>query len=314
MPKLYGGMEGGGTKFVCAVGTGSGKIVEEIQIPTTLPDETLNEAVAFFKNFDLAAIGLAPFGPLDVNPASPTYGFITSTPKPGWVGANVINPFQSAFQVPLAFDLDVGAAAFGEYSFIPENHGLVSLVYFTIGTGIGAGFIINRKITHGLTHPEAGHMRLPHDRKKDPFPGICPFHGDCFEGMCSGPALASRWRNPAESLHTDHPAWELEATYIAYALVNVIMTVSPQRIVLGGGVMGHKQLFPSIRAKVRRLLNGYPASQILSDSMEEYIVPPGLGSRSGVLGAIAMAKSLSKYHPDTLHRNSTRLNFSPQER
>ncbi|MGA2504710.1 MAG: ROK family protein [Anaerolineales bacterium] len=300
MTKLYGGMEGGGTKFVCAVGTGPSKIVEEIRFPTTSPIETLDHAVAFFKNFDLAAIGLASFGPLDLTPDSPTYGSITATPKPGWAGTNVLAPFQNAFRVPTAFDLDVNAAAFGEYTLNPENQSLDSLVYFTIGTGIGAGFIINRKVTHGLSHPEAGHMRLPHDRKKDPFPGICPFHGDCFEGMCCGPALARRWRKPAETLPDNHPAWNLEAMYIAYALVNIILTVSPQRIVLGGGVMGHKQLFPSIRNKVRVLLNGYPALSILIGSMEDYIVPPGLGSRSGVLGALAMAKTISRHLSNAL--------------
>jgi fructokinase len=293
-------MEGGGTKFVCAVGTGPSKIVEEIRFPTTSPIETLDHAVAFFKNFDLAAIGLASFGPLDLTPDSPTYGSITATPKPGWAGTNVLAPFQNAFRVPTAFDLDVNAAAFGEYTLNPENQSLDSLVYFTIGTGIGAGFIINRKVTHGLSHPEAGHMRLPHDRKKDPFPGICPFHGDCFEGMCCGPALARRWRKPAETLPDNHPAWNLEAMYIAYALVNIILTVSPQRIVLGGGVMGHKQLFPSIRNKVRVLLNGYPALSILLGSMEDYIVPPGLGSRSGVLGALAMAKTISRHLSNAL--------------
>ena len=300
MTKLYGGMEGGGTKFVCAVGTGPSKIVEEIRFPTTSPIETLDHAVAFFKNFDLAAIGLASFGPLDLTPDSPTYGSITATPKPGWAGTNVLAPFQNAFRLPTAFDLDVNAAAFGEYTLNPENQSLDSLVYFTIGTGIGAGFIINRKVTHGLSHPEAGHMRLPHDRKKDPFPGICPFHGDCFEGMCCGPALARRWRKPAETLPDNHPAWNLEAMYIAYALVNIILTVSPQRIVLGGGVMGHKQLFPSIRNKVRVLLNGYPALSILIGSMEDYIVPPGLGSRSGVLGALAMAKTISRHPSNAL--------------
>ena len=294
MTKLFGGMEGGGTKFVCTVGSGPDKIVEEVRFPTTTPGETLGKAIAFFQKYNLSAIGLALFGPLDMNLASPTYGSITTTPKPGWAETNVVAAFQSEFYVPLAFELDVNAAAFGEYSIIPENRRLESLVYFTIGTGIGAGGIINGKVTHGLTHPEAGHMRLPHDRKKDPFPGTCPFHGDCFEGMASGPALARRWRKPAETLPDNHPAWEQEALYIAYALVNVILTLSPQRIVLGGGVMEHQPLFPSIRGKVRRLLNGYIASPVFSGVMEEYIVPPALGKRSGVLGALALAKKLVK--------------------
>jgi fructokinase len=300
MTKIYGGMEGGGTKFVCAVGSGTGKIVEEIRIPTTSPTETIEQAITFFKNFKVAAIGLASFGPLDLNPASPTYGTVTATPKPGWTGSDILAPFKRAFNLPLTFDLDVNSAAFGEFILVPENRRLDSLAYFTIGTGIGAGFIINGKVAHGLSHPEAGHMRLPHDRKKDPFPGVCPFHKDCFEGMCCGPALASRWRRPAEMLPDNHPAWDLEAMYIAYALVNVILTVSPQRIVLGGGVMNHKRLFPSIRNKVRVLLNGYPALPTLTGSMEEYIIAPALGNRSGVLGALAMANSISRHRSDAL--------------
>jgi len=299
MKKLYGGMEGGGTKFVCAVGSRPDEIVAEIRFPTTTPGETLDQAIAFFRKFDLSAIGLAPFGPLDLDPASPDYGSITATPKPGWGGTNVMAAFRHVFNIPLAFELDVNAAAFGEYSWIPENRRLDSLVYFTIGTGIGMGVMINGKLTHGLTHPEAGHMRLPHDRKKDPFPGTCPFHGDCFEGLASGPALASRWRKPAEMLPDNHPAWELEATYIAYAVVNVILTLSPQRIVLGGGVMEHQLLFPSIRGKVRGLLNGYIASPVFSGSMENYILPPSLEKRSGVLGAMALAKLLVGRQPLT---------------
>jgi fructokinase len=287
---LLGGMEGGGTKFVCAVGSGPDEIVEEVRFPTTTPSETLGQAIAFFQKYNLSAIGLASFGPLDLNTASPTYGSITTTPKPGWAGTEVVAPFKGVFDIPLAFELDVNAAAFGEYSWIPENRRLETLVYFTIGTGIGAGVIINGKVIHGLTHPEAGHMRLPHDLKEDPFPGNCPFHGDCFEGMANGPALARRWGKPSETLPENHPAWELEATYIAYALVNVILTLSPQRIVLGGGVMEHQSLFPSIRGKVRDLLNGYVASSVFTGTMEEYIVPPALGKRSGVLGAMAMAK------------------------
>jgi len=290
MKKLFGGMEGGGTKFVCAVGSGPEDVVEEVRIPTTTPDETLDQALQFFQKFNLTAIGLAPFGPLDLDPTSPDYGSITATPKPGWGGTNVMSAFKSAFDIPLAMELDVNAAAFGEYSWVPENRKLESLVYFTIGTGIGAGVIIKGKVVHGLTHPEAGHMRVPHDRKKDPFPGACPFHRDCFEGMASGPALALRWRKPAEMLPDNHPAWEQEAAYIAFALTNVILMLSPQRIVLGGGVMNHQPLFPSIRGKVRGFLNGYIASPILAGSMEEYIIPPALGKRSGVLGAMALAK------------------------
>ena len=287
--RLFGGMEGGGTKFVCAVGTGPDDLREEIRFATAAPDETLARAVAFFKKHNLAAIGLAPFGPLDLDPVSPAYGSITATPKPGWSWTNILAAFHRAFDIPLAFDLDVNAAAFGEYTCVPANCGLDSLVYFTIGTGIGAGIIANGKVVHGLTHPEVGHMRLPHDRSKDPFPGICPFHGDCFEGLAAGPALEARWGQPGDSLPDNHPAWDLEAGYIAAALVNVILTISPQRIVLGGGVMERRFLFPLIRAKVKELLNGYVASPIFAAALDDFIVPPALGKRSGILGAMAMA-------------------------
>jgi fructokinase len=292
--KYFGGMEGGGTKFICAVASSPDEVVDEVRFPTTTPDETLGQAIAFFQKHTgkLVAIGLAPFGPLDLDEASPTYGHVTATPKSGWSGADVLGRFRGKFQIPLAFDLEVGAAAFGEYFWVPENRKLDTLVYFTIGTGIGAGVIIQGRLVHGLVHPEAGHMRIPHDRKKDPFPGICPFHGDCFEGLASGPALGQRWRRPADTLPEEHPAWELEAGYIATALVNVILTVSPQRIVLGGGVMERKQLFPAIRQKVQALLNGYIPSLVILDKMDEYIVPPALGNRSGILGAIALAKVL----------------------
>ncbi len=289
--QLFGGMEGGGTKFVCAVGTGPDDIRDEIRYPTTTPDETLHRAVDFFKKHNVAAIGLAPFGPLDLNPNSPTYGSITATPKPGWSNTDIIGPFRRAFDIPLAFDLDVNAAAFGECTWVPANRELDSLVYYTIGTGIGAGVIAGGKIVHGLTHPEAGHMRIPHDRTKDPFAGNCPFHGDCFEGLATGPALAARWGQPGDSLPDDHPAWDLEAGYIAAALVNTILLLSPQRIVLGGGVMQRTHLVPLVRAKVKEMLNGYVASPVFSGSLDEFIVPPALGNKSGILGAMAMARS-----------------------
>ena len=294
MEKLYGGMEGGGTKFVCAVGAGPEKIVEETRFMTTNPQETLGRAIEFFKKFSLEAIGLAPFGPLDLNPTSASYGHITATPKGGWSNADIVGPFRQNFDLPLAFDLDVNAAAFGEYTWVPANRKLDSLVYFTIGTGIGAGVLVNGQVVHGLTHPEAGHMRLPHDWQKDPFPGSCPFHGDCFEGLANGPAIGERWGQPAEGLPPEHPAWDLEADYIALAVANVLFTLSPQRIVLGGGVMEQVQLFPMIRNKVHKILNGYIPAMAVSAGLEEYIVPPGLGKRSGILGAMAMAKSRSK--------------------
>ncbi len=287
---LYGGMEGGGTKFVCAVGTGPENIVDEIRFPTTTPAETIPQAVGFFRKHRVSAIGIASFGPVDLNEASPTYGFITATPKPGWSQTDVLAPFKREFDVPLVFETDVNAAAYGEYAWIPQNQRLESLIYFTIGTGIGAGLVLNGQLVHGLTHPEAGHIRIPHDCERDPFPGECPFHGDCFEGLANGPAMALRWHRPAETLANDHPGWSLEADYIALAMVNVICMFSPQRIVLGGGVMQHEALFPLIRQKTRELLSGYIASAVIAGNMEDYIVPPGLGKRSGILGAMALAK------------------------
>jgi fructokinase len=287
-------MEGGGTKFVCAVGTRPDEVIDEIRFPTTTPDETLDRAIAFFTKHSLAGIGLAPFGPLDLNPASSTFGSISATPKPDWSNTDIIGRFRRHFNIPMAFDLDVNMAAFGEYHWLPENRGIDSLVYFTIGTGIGAGVIINGKVVHGLTHPEAGHMRLPHDWQKDPFPGNCPFHADCFEGLANGPAISNRWGQPGDSLPDKHPAWELEAIYIAQAVANTIFLLSPQRIVLGGGVMDRTQLFPLIRAMVKQLLNGYIHSPVFQGGLDGYIIPPGLGKRSAILGAMAMAQELTR--------------------
>lgn len=295
--KLYGGIEGGGTKFVCAVGSDPDHILAEKRFPTTTPQETLSQVITFFKQFDLVAIGLATFGPLDLNPSSPSYGHITATPKINWANTDVLGCFRAAFSLPLVLESDVNAAAFGEYCWVAENQALDSLIYYTIGTGIGAGVILHGEIVHGLTHPEAGHVLLPHDRQRDPFEGVCPFHRDCFEGLASGPAISARWGAPANSLPDEHPAWELEAEYLAIAMVNTILTLSPQRLILGGGVMERRQLFPRVRQRVRELLNGYVASPMFSGALDTYIVPPALGNRSGVLGALALAQALTAGRP-----------------
>ena len=288
--RMLGALEGGGTKFICAVGTIEGEILQEIRIPTTTPDKTLAYAARFFKQFSPAAIGLGSFGPLDLNPDSPSYGCITATPKSGWAGVNLLTFFQDKFDLPISLDLDVNVSVLGEHTFVPENSTLDSMVYFTIGTGIGAGFIADRRIIHGLTHPEAGHIKIPHDLTKDPFPGVCPFHNDCFEGLASGPAISARWGQPAESLPEDHPAWDLEVGYIASALVNIILILSPQRIILGGGVMENRFLFPPIRERVIRILNNYLPSTVVPGKLDSFIIPPALSYRSGILGAIAMAR------------------------
>lgn len=290
MATYFGAIEGGGTKFVCAVGTQNGEILVEERFPTTQPEETISRAVDFFKrqSHTLAAIGIASFGPVDLHRDSPSYGYITSTPKPGWANTDFRGRVASGLQIPAAFDTDVNAAALGEFTF-GAARGLSCFTYLTIGTGIGAGVILNGELVHGMIHPEMGHVFLPHNLELDPFPGSCPFHGDCFEGLASGPAMARRWGAPAETLPKDHPAWELEAGYIASALAGLIFTLSPQMIVLGGGVMEQAQLFPMVRLRVRQLLNGYIAAPQILEAIDTYIIPPKLGKHAGILGAIALA-------------------------
>jgi fructokinase len=296
MKPLYGGIEAGGTKFVCIIGGGPDSVVDEARFPTTQPAETIQQTVDFFAPYvqrgKLAAVGIASFGPIDLNPASPTYGYITTTPKPGWRHADLRGGVQRALNIPVAFDTDVNVAAFGEHYWTPENCLLDPFLYMTVGTGIGVGVLGNGRPVHGLVHPEAGHFALPHDWQRDPFPGSCPYHGDCLEGLASGPAMNKRWGQRAETLPDSHPAWDLEAEYIALALTNLVYAYSPQRIVLGGGVPQHPGLLDAVRSKVLKLLNGYVQSAMILDKINEYIVAPSLGNRSGGLGAIAMAMDL----------------------
>lgn len=303
MKQFYGGIEAGGTKFVCMVGTDSGEVIQETRFPTTHPDQTIQQAIEFFSPYvdpesarasrkELAAIGIASFGPVDLNPQSETYGYITTTPKPHWQQVDLCGRIRKAFNLPVAFDTDVNAAAFGEHYWTPQNKTLDPFVYMTIGTGIGVGVFANGAPVHGLVHTEAGHIFIPHNREKDPFDGICPFHGDCLEGLASGPAMNKRWGQSAETLPDGHPAWDLEAEYIALSLVNLIYTCSPQRIVLGGGVPQHPGLHEAVRKKVQQYSNGYVQSPMILEKISEYIVLPTLGNRSGGLGAIALAIDL----------------------
>jgi fructokinase len=292
---LFGGIEGGGTKFVCAVGTGPDDIRAEARFPTTTPEETLGRAVAFFEEQEatekLAAIGIAAFGPIDPDPASPGFGYITTTPKPHWPHTNFVGKICAHFDLPIGFDTDVNVAALGEHRW-GAAQGLDTFIYWTIGTGLGGGGMVNGRLIHGLMHPEMGHMQVPHDRQRDPFPGNCPYHGDCLEGLAAGPALEGRWGQRGETLPADHEAWQLEAHYLALGLVNVITIVSPQRIILGGGVMEQPGIFPLIHQEVQRLLNGYIQMPAITEKIDEYIVPPKLGGRAGVLGAIALAQDV----------------------
>jgi fructokinase len=291
--RLFGGIESGGTKFICLIGRSPDHIVKEECIPTTTPEETIRRVIEFFEPFsstrELTAVGIGSFGPVDLNQDSDTYGFITTTPKLGWQNIDLRGQIQRGLEVPVAFDTDVNVAAFGEQFWIDEKRLLDPFLYLTVGTGIGVGVIVDGKPLHGLIHPEAGHITVPHDRQRDPFPGVCPYHGDCFEGLASGPSLNKRWDQKPETIPQDHPAWDLEAAYIAFAIVNYIYAYSPRQIVFGGGVSQHPGLINNVRSKIQKINHGYVHSTMLLEKINDYIRLPKLGNRSGALGAMAMA-------------------------
>jgi fructokinase len=290
---LVAGIEAGGTKFVCAIGSGPDDVREEVRFSTTTPEETLARTLDFFReqrqNYAFEAIGIASFGPVDPDPDSPTFGYITETPKPGWRMTDVAGPLKAEFNVPIGFDTDVNGAALAEHRWGAAQD-VENVVYITVGTGLGGGALVDGRLVHGVLHPEMGHMRLPRDPAVDPYGGNCPYHGDCLEGLTCGPAMAARWGQDACTLPPDHPAWDLEAHYLALGLANIVTVLSPQRFILGGGVMDQTQLFPMIRRKLQETLNGYIAVDAILKEIDGYIVPPGLGNRAGVLGAIALGQ------------------------
>jgi fructokinase len=246
MKRLFAGIEAGGTKFVCAVGSSPQDMGESVSFPTTQPSETIQRTIDFLREQEgragkLEGIGIASFGPLDPKPGFETYGFITTTPKPGWANFVFVSAIRAHFDVPIGFDTDVNGAALGEWS-SGAGQGLDTFLYLTIGTGIGG--LVNGQLMHGLIHPEMGDMLPLHDFQRDPYPGRCPYHSDCFEGLACGPAIEKRWGQKAITLPADHPAWDLEAEYLALGLVNLITSLSPQRVILGGGVMQQRQIFP----------------------------------------------------------------------
>jgi fructokinase len=290
---VFGGIEAGGTKFVCVVASDFGDVRAEVSYPTTTPDETIDRAIAFFQRYQVSAIGIAAFGPVDLDSSSQTFGYITTTPKRGWAYTEFVGRIRRALGVPVAFDTDTNAAALAEARW-GSGRGLDTFVYVTVGTGIGGGGVVGGRLLHGLSHPEMGHLRVPDNLERDPYAGACPFHGDCLEGLAAGPALIDRWSSPGENLPSDHPAWPLEAHYLALGLVNIICTLSPQRIILGGGVMKQRILFPMIRREVQKLLEGYLRLPSLIERIDEFIVPPALGDRVGVLGAIALASKSTR--------------------
>ncbi|MFT4640507.1 MAG: fructokinase [Verrucomicrobiales bacterium] len=298
MSKLYGAIEAGGTKFVCAVGTGPEEILQRETIPTSTPEVTLERTVSFFEKAQrdhrtLTSIGIASFGPIDCHPGSRTYGLITSTPKEGWANTDFVGMLGHAFHLPIGFDTDVNAAALAEWRWGCAR-GLSNCLYVTVGTGIGGGFVMNGETLKGLIHPEMGHVRVQR-LPADHFEGNCPYHyHECLEGLASGPAMEKRWGKKADALPSDHQAWVWQADYLAQAIVNWIVILSPEAIVLGGGVMQQSHLFVPIRRRVRELLNDYIQAQPILAESRDYIRPPGLGTDSGILGALALAMDAVK--------------------
>lgn len=286
--EMFGAIEAGGTKFVCAVGDERGNIIDRLQIPTTVPEETMTEVIGFFKKHSLNAIGVGSFGPIDVNSESPNYGMITTTPKLPWRNYPIVQALKDAFSLPIGFNTDVNAAALGEAT-LGAAKGLDSCIYITVGTGIGAGAVVQGKLLQGLSHPEMGHI-LVRRHHNDKYHGKCPYHKDCLEGLAAGPAIEERWGKKGIDLVDQKEVWDLEGYYIAQALMQYILIISPKRIILGGGVMKQKQVFASIYKYLQELLNDY----VTLPDLKTYIVSPGLGDHAGITGALLLAHQAIK--------------------
>lgn len=285
---ILGSIEAGGTKFVCAIGTEEGEILDRITIPTRTPNETIPEVIQFFRKEKISALGIGSFGPIDVKKESPTYGNILNTPKLAWQNYPFLETMQNALQVPIGFTTDVNAAALGEYVFGAAKN-LQSCLYITIGTGIGAGAVFQGELLEGLSHPEMGHI-IVRKHPDDSFEGVCPYHHDCLEGLASGPAIEKRWGKKGAELSDVKKVWELEAYYIAQALVQYIMILMPEKIIIGGGVSNQTSIFPLIHQQVKELLNGYFTHPLLNDNIVDYIVKPGLNGDAGIIGGLVLAK------------------------
>ena len=284
----FGGIEAGGTKFVVAIGDDQGHISNRESFPTTTPEETTEKIIEYFTRNPVDAIGLGCFGPIDPDKNSPTYGYITTTPKPGWANYDIVGAIKKGLNnIPVGFDTDVNAACLGEVKF-GAAQGLDSALYLTIGTGLGGGAYVEGNLVHGLLHPEMGHMLLVR-REDDTYEGHCPFHKGCLEGMAAGPGLGERWGVKGDELESDHKAWDLEAYYLGQACATYVLILSPKKIILGGGVMMRKQLFPLIHKYTQEFLNGYIQKDEILKDIENYIIPPGLGNDAGIVGSIALA-------------------------
>lgn len=280
-------IEAGGTKFVCGIVTDMGEVIEQVKFDTTTPDETMQQVITYFKDKEFSCIGLGSFGPIDPNKKSKTYGYITSTPKVKWANYNIIGELRKNFDCPIGFDTDVNGAALGELKFGAAK-GLDSCLYITVGTGIGAGAVVDGKMINGLLHPEMGHI-LVRRHPSDKYVGKCPYHKDCLEGLAAGPAIEERYGEKAYDLKDDKYVWELESYYLAQALMNYILILSPEKIIMGGGVMNQKQLFPLIQTELIRQLNGYIDESKINKS--EYIVSPSLGNNAGLIGCAMIGLS-----------------------
>ncbi len=282
---LYGALEAGGTKMVCAIGDENGHIKEIKTFPTTTPEETMPLLLGFFQQYPIEALGIGCFGPIDLDKNSPTYGYITSTPKLAWQNFDICGAFRDKLNIPIGFDTDVNGSCLGEMTYGAAK-GLHSAAYITVGTGVGVGICVNGTLLHGMMHGEAGHM-LVKKYSSDTFLGACPFHGDCIEGLCAGGSIEKRYGIKSYLLEETDIVWSYTGYYIAQLIVNLILTVSPQRVILGGGVMKQKQLFPIIREQVPQILKGYVKTKEL-ENMNEYIVEPQCKDQQGVLGALLL--------------------------
>lgn len=292
--RLIGAIEAGGTKFVLALAQEGGAILAEIRIPTLTPAETFPAIAAFFAEAQaahgpVAAFGVASFGPIDIDPASPAYGTFTTTPKPGWSGAR-FHDVLAPFGAPIVVDTDVNSAALGEWS-AGAGVGATTLAYTTVGTGIGTGIVRNGQPLLGFSHYESGHIPMARDAAADPFPGCCPYHGDCLEGLASGPAIAARWGTSLSQLAAPEDKVALIAGYIAQLAASLVLLHMPDRLVFGGGVMKTPGLLPALRRETERRLGGYISAPQLDPGLERYIVAPGLGDEAGITGAVLLGQS-----------------------
>ena len=285
---IMAAVEAGGTKFNCGLGDETGNIIDQVSIPTTTPEETMKKVIEYFKDKKFDVMGVGSFGPIDPIKGSKTYGHITKTPKAYWSDYNLIGELKKHFDVPMEFDTDVNGAALAE-AWWGAGKGFKNVMYITVGTGIGAGATVDGKMLQGLTHPEMGHISVKR-HPEDTFEGTCSFHGDCLEGMAAGPAIEKRWGKKGIELAEDNRVWEMEAYYLSQALVNYILILSPEKIIMGGGVMKQKQLFPLIHKNVKEMLNGYVDKKEILEDIENYIIYPGLGDYAGFIGSFALGK------------------------